>query len=768
MPYLTAKQRLQKLVALYGAREGLRRLLAEDGVATAGAAAGSTKPLLGKALELPSWITPERAAAIVQHFLHGQLLLPWHLAPFWQDRWVAEEWPMVGAPAASGWEQGEMPAAQPFEASEPAFPQFEDLGTLPGVAPPPVLPTAPPALWTTLVELYGDNVWLWTKYRKYFLPVAGAQPLLAGVLLAHEVDQGPVSLELEIVQTAAQVSPKALVEVDCFAYTLAVAIGTLESVDFATGHNVMPKGYPSQWQAPEPPPTLWASPLHGDQRFWHEFDEPPVGDRRRYVRQGLTRLEAVRVWARRVAICLWGDANGHWGRWPWRLEVATQAELRLLLAWDPRDWRIQNPSTSYPTAAIQDQYPFWDLKSIATTTDTDEPLLCECSQLFWPLKTQGRDVGWIPIGFWDTNPYLAWQLTRHSSTFAWQQSSDVQTHSLRAAAAATGILRSSGFCHGSGNLKPSEARIAPRYRAFGNDYHDLNMAELMNFNNSGCQANGPLLCALLRAMSMPNRLSQGVYPKAPQPTVHVIGSQSVGLAVMAPATISDDGYGHKAVLVQFCDRAYYVSHADDALSWLGLRFTEPHKAWLALEEYMLLLATRDGTVWFSHRAALTKEACIHGDRWVTQAHDAMLDLAGPSEPQGALPWFRWPRRAWDDTLQKSTVNARTSVVALLAQHGEEVLEPSTLAAHAAWPTARILAAKFLTGDYGKVQAAIPGTKFSGYLRGADSAYNKRFCGTRGQLPANYIIDGKGAHDDPEVVVGILRIALWLNSQWQDV
>ena len=369
MPTLTAKQRLQKLVAAFGAREGLRRLLALDGVATPGAADGSAKPVPSQPLVLPAWITDERADAIVSHFLHGDLLLPWQVAPFWQDQWVAEGWPMVGAatvpswqgagagaPSAgfAAWQASPVSAASALKEAAQAVPP-EPPAALPDVPlqlwmaqgkqhddavwqaspfsaasalkeaaqpPPPAQPSAippvPPQLWATIVERYGDAVWLWTKYRKYFHVVAGKPPLLAGVLLEHEVAQGTLQLTLTQADGAAQQPKTAVVEVDCFAYTLAVAIGVLESTDFATVHNIMPKGYPSQWQAPEPATTVWMSPLHGDARFWHEFDKPPVGDRGRFVRQGLTRQEAVRVWARRVAVCLWGDANGHWGRWPWR------------------------------------------------------------------------------------------------------------------------------------------------------------------------------------------------------------------------------------------------------------------------------------------------------------------------------------------------------------------------------------------------------------------------------------------------------------------
>jgi hypothetical protein len=182
---------------------------------------------------------------------------------------------------------------------------------------------------------------------------------------------------------------------------------------------------------------------------------------------------------------------------------------------------------------------------------------------------------------------------------------------------------------------------------------------------------------------------------------------------------------------------------------------------------MLLLASGEARVWFSHEASQAKEACLHAERWLTQSHDTKLDLPAPSATQVVLPWFLWPRRAWDDTLQKSTAGMRATVKMLLAKYGAEILDPSTLVKHEAWDAARALAAKFLTSDYGKVEADIPGVNFAGYLRGANSSYNKRFCGSRGQLPANYIVDGKGLHDDPEVVAGILRIGLYLNSQWQD-
>ena len=819
MPELTAKQRLHKLVGLFGAHEGLRRLLALDGVVVPGAAAGSGKPATGKPLELPSWITEERAAAIVQHFLHGELLLPWHLAPFWQDQWVAEEWPMVGAPAAPGWAQAKPPVPQAFETSPSAFAPSDPADEIAKATQVPVLPPLPPALWQTLVELYGDNVWLWAKYRKYFLSVAGKQPLLAGVLLAHEVDQGTISVQLEVAQSAAQVSPKVEVEVDCFAYTLAVAIGTLESLDFATSHNVMPKGYPSQWQAPEPPPTVWASPLHGDQRFWHEFDEPPVGDRMRYVRQGLTRQEAVRVWARRVAICLWGDANGHWGRWPWRLESTSLTMRRRLLGWDPKDPRLLSDATN--PQPQQESVARYGLQNTATSgpgfggpTGSYDAF----GQAMWPDTTFSRSGNrtwsgrYLGYAVWDTNPYMAWAFSWHTSPSEFGNDAVQSTKADNITVAVrwmTTVFQSMGMWHGEGWLeaKPSLSRAhlpkyagkstQPKYsaRLVPSNARVCSLAEVLDLNMGGCHTNGIVALSLLRAQCVPAAPSYDSFFGYGRATAadSVPGTKSEARFVPGTTLKADSDQaitGHLSLLAGFNKQQQFLQHTDRMLADRLGAFADPRRVWVPFEEHMLCLAALSNKavpklsvqiVLASHESLRTRQAIANaGKHWVTRRSKA--ELYDKTRSGNVAP-FAMPRLGWylaaERTLATDTIRGlkdgpwTDQADALFKDNIQSintVIDPIEIVADLS--AARRLAATLLGIDsklvWSETPSAVKQTPavlepwlLDVYLQAAPWPRNYRFTSSVGQFAMNYQAGDGISSTDPVAIKSTLALALTL-------
>lgn len=794
MPTLTAKQRLQALVDAFGAREGLRRLLALDGVAAPAAGQGAPdKPLTNLTVPLPTWLTAQRAEAIVAHFLHGELLLPWHVAPFWQDQWVAQGWPMVGAAMTTpGWQPAS--AAPPSAGAAPwsSSPALEPIASEVGATTPAVATShsVPPQLWATLVDLYGDTVWLWTKYRKYFLPVAGKPALLAGVLLPHEVGQGTITLPLHHAQTSAPKAKGASVQVDCFAYTLAVGIGVLESHDFATFHNVVPIGYPSQWQAPEPPTTTWASPLHGDERFWHEFDEPPTGDKRRFVRQGLTRQEAVRVWARRVAICLWGDANGHWGRWPWRLETTSLGMRRRLLGWDPQDERAIATDTNF--AATKDGSSRFGFQNSAAITASSEPELGRWDafgQLLFPIAPTGLGASreslarFEGLALWDSNPYLAWLAAWHE----WEgnqvapAAADLKASGLAAHWVASKFQRM-GIWHGIGYIdggKASGWKIGLRkFRArspTGSNTVVRRLDEVLDLNMGGCHTNAAVAVALLRSQCIPAVVSEDLFFGYGRSTKNQAVPGTAGEArSVPPSSLGTDGDtkllvgGHKSVMLGLNELEWVVPHSDRLLSDRLGAFADPDAVWLPFPEHLLSLLglgeagyhlkgwvqaciaeherrrarsslLRAGATWASRRVAA---ATFDSDRI-----DRISPFASPR-----LSWFLVAERTLSTNLVRGLKGGPWLVQAaqsLAQETGPNSKPESSLPDGVSVDEMRRLVAILLGIDSSYVwfdelgltmTSALTGWGLAGsakYVTGAHFPSNFQMTGSTGQFPYNY-------------------------------
>ncbi len=826
MPTLTAKQRLQKLVAAFGAREGLRRLLALDGVATPGAADGSAKPVPSQPLVLPAWITDERADAIVSHFLHRDLLLPWQVAPFWQDQWVAEGWPMVGAATVPSWQGAGAGAPSAGFAAWQASPvsaasALKEAAQAVPPEPPAALPDVPLQLWTALVTQHGDAAWLWTKYRKYFQVVAGERPLLAGVLLGHEVAQGTLQLTLTQANGAAQQPKTAVVEVDCFAYTLAVAIGVLESNDFATVHNVMPKGYPSQWQAPEPATTVWVSPLHGDARFWHEFDEPPVGDPGRFVRHGLTRLEAVRVWARRVAVCLWGDANGHWGRWPWRLATTSLAMRRRLLAWDPVDPRLLSATTNPelgPSSKAKARYGFQVTATAGTGIQPQTSSLFEAfGQAMWPGWRTSRDGtrqltddyrGYV---VWDTNPYLAWHFAWHLSGPSSALPTAPSLPGLKPIELATHWIAASfqvmGMWHGVGWLeaKPTLARAKSGeyagkstravHRAWGvpANAHVCSLAEVLDVNMGGCQTNGIVALSLMRSQCIPVVPSRDAFLGwGGSTTEYEVPGTGAEARFVPPSLIQSDGAGavsgHLSLQAGFDSEQRILQHSDRMLAdRLGI-FADPTRVWLPLAEHLLVLAALDENeapllpivqvVVAEHESRRTLDALVRSSmNWKARrhlAHQFDEDRGHDITPYATsrLAWFLAAEKTLGTDVVRTLQDGPWSVQAeeLLKSAGDD-LGPDmdlSLEEHSSsvrWLVARLLGidGQQVWGPIGNTIKSVPSASktepVGSYLSAAPWPRNFWFIGATGQQPYNYLTTAGLTSEQPAAAQAVLGLAL---------
>ncbi len=824
MPLLTGKQRLALLVRHHGARRGLEELLSMTGVQPdpGGATLSGQGPASGagqapQLVVLPSWITDVRAAQIVEHFLHGTLLLPWQHAPWWQAHPVAEGWPMVGAipsmpiaPMAGG--GGVTGASQPAPAgslgSGPAGGSVADSKAT--LAPPAV----PPQLWQQLVDQWGDTAWLWARYKPYFLPTGGQPALLSGVLLAHEVGQGAIALPG--IPKAGGDAPSQ--EVDCFAFTLSVAIGVLEETDFATVHNAAPEGYPSQWQAPEPPFTLWRSPLHGDNRFWHEFDEPPTDEPQRFVKQGLTRQEAVRVWARRVAICLWADANGHWGRWPWRLATTSAAMRRRLLGWDPLDVRLVLPETN--TAEGYTGSARYGFQNTAAADEGDAGsfgLFDAFGQMMWPNKSARGGRGSAAIGtvyqsysIWDTNPYLAW-------SFAWRvPAAGGATAQSRPRAAkgsqidaavgwVTALFQSMGMWHGPGWLyaKPIGA-ASKKYESWYTDPSVVvcSLAEILDLNMGGCHTNAMVALSLLRSQCVPVAISHDCF----------VGVGGANSADAVPSTLGEARFveahslntdgdtdtlltGHASLVAGFDGIQRVVQHSDRLLAdRLGV-FADTSQIWVPFEEHMLVLTGLNAKEWLlegvqrcaaAHEFERTRTVVVNaGKHWATRRAAAMqLDKqrAAMVTPfaTSRLAWFRAAER----TLKTSLI--RTFAAGPWLEQAQGLLSDASktlplgseiLAAMATTAAAQKLAARLLgidsrfvwpgsgagasDSEVKKIPSVVEQAVLGLYLSAAPSPLNFRFTGSVGQYPYNYRAAEASSSDDPASVHGILVFAFAL-------
>lgn len=827
MPTLTGRQRLSALAERFGPRQALEKLLSPwglqpdpGGATPGGPGPGSSSDALKGAVSLPAWITDQRATMIIDHFLHGTLLLPWDAAPWWQPQVVPKGWPMLGVelsatatPAFGTPPHGGVPgASMPAPADSPGVPK-------PGAAlTPTTLADVPqpvaPHLWDELTDLWGGSAWLWAKYQPYFRVKAGKSALLTGVLRPSEVAQGTISMP-GLPKAGGDGPAQA---VDCFAYTLAVAIGTLEQADFGTEHNVAPTGYPSQWQAPEPPISIWRSPLHGDNRFWHEFDAPPVGQPDRYVRHGLTRQEAVRVWARRVAVCLWADANEHWGRWPWRLEATTVAMRRRLLGWDPLDPRLLSEMTNpEPPSVTAASYGFQNTGTAGPNFPGPAERYDAFGQAMWPRTTppgKGRRAftpTYRGYAIWDTNPYLAW-------SFAWH-TSPASTGGAPAAAVGqalpidlavhwiTAVFQTMGMWHGRGWLAATPLGVSKfepeyagkstpaTYAAYEASKPDraCSLAEVLDLNMGGCHTNGMVALSLMRSQCVPAVPSRDAFFGFGAATgADAVDGTSGEARFVRPSSIKADGQnsvtGHVTLLAGFDGEQRVLQHSDRMLAdRLGV-FANPRRVWVPFAEHMLCLAWLGNSnsymkhtvqlVMAAHEARRTREAIANASKsW--QLRRGLAEQYDKSRAASITP-FATSRLAWFLAAERTLATdlIRSFKAGPWLEQAQDLLDAPTpgakggeaLEAFGSSAAAQALAARLLGIDsrsiwglYSGVVQQFPTVHeqavLAKYVAAAPWPANFQFTGSVGQQPYNYETAESRSSDEPGVGVALLTLAL---------
>ncbi len=685
----TPQQRLQRLVDLYGPGEGLAKLV------------GDAAPAGG----LPEWLIGDagKAEMVVDHLLNVESLhLPWELAPFWKDDEHDEHWPLVGSSGESRLEPGDSGGAARHgpgphggtshgQGGADAWLGVPDVGVSAGSAqggvPAYAAAAAQPAatsaaskeatayiekaqaaplavIWSELVTRGKGTAWLpW--YRSYFMPTFGAPALLEGVFKQAEFDHaGTMSLLAEQGRVA-----------NAFAATVAIAIATLESVDFNAVHAAPTKGYPSQWTCPNPSVAQWKSPLHSDHRFWDEFDEPPAKEPKRFIYFGLSTVEAARVWGRRVAINLWCDVHE---MWPSRLDDMSLAHKRMLLGWDPNDPKAADPSLCWRFgdadvvgrgySAVRPSTPFGEVEFGS-----------DLRPLYWsngkgPVKSKSHPDGGpcvVPYSNWSMNPYLAWKVV-------WMEIRPLISSGKHAAAVVTAWLRRRGFGHRSGLMSrttqaaatkagypgPVPADAQPKYVSLRGSFEDGSIhdepgmiysdpeskgfwdarsrgtgrtGEVLDASFGGCHMSAALVQELLRAMAVPAQLSDCAFPSrqgtgnelaiASSPTgdLQALGFKALSKKPGSTQQIARDEpavHHHASLVVWQCGQAWATFHNDTLLSWVGWRFADPVQPWLPLAEWLLFDATAlqgpktempkwARRLWAAHEAAISRSA-IHG------------------------------------------------------------------------------------------------------------------------------------------------------------
>ncbi|MCB9739803.1 MAG: hypothetical protein H6747_11085 [Deltaproteobacteria bacterium] len=621
----TPKQRLQRLRDLFGPAEALATFV--------GDAAGPGG--------LPSWLAtdPTNAAAVVEHFLNAEKLhFDWRFAPFWQDEQHDENWPFVGGRVATSLPKRSLPKSAPFG----GFGGFDEFEGLPEVAPTPQPASSLPAgavepdavsvtslLWTELARRGKGTAWLWA-YRPYFFAEVGKPALLEGVIKPDELEHaGEMTLLAEGGRKA-----------NAFAATLAIAIQHLESTPMEV-HTAPPVGYPSQWIDPLPSTANWISPLHGDQRFWDEFDAPPVDQRgqpdwagsKRFVLYGLSSVEASRVWARRVAISLWVDRQQ---MWPTRLAMLSVAQRRRLLGWDPLDPRAADPNRCWATTAAAGPGYGCVRPGDALTADV---FGFDFRALYWtdgsgaPVQHRPHPDGGpcvLPYSVWATNAYLAWRVAWHEIR-PWQ-----------AAASSPGTwvsawLHRRGFSHRFGLLaRPMAAEFGPSAEgphavpsprdarswcvamnnSFGakivdpglpnSEWWNANAAftgslpEVLDANFGGCHMSAVVCKEILAAMNAPAVLSDAGYASrlgaaGEAPGVNLPAKGWPRAAAFGPNACrwaDTNRFAHASLVVDGSTGRYVTFHNDRLVGWSGWRFCNAALPWTPMPEWMLLSACR--------------------------------------------------------------------------------------------------------------------------------------------------------------------------------
>lgn len=716
----TPKQRLQRLRGLFGPAKALATFV--------GDAAGPGG--------LPTWLAtdPTNAAAVVEHFLNAEKLhFDWRFAPFWQDEQHDENWPFVGGRVTTSLPKRSLPKSAPFA----GFGGFDEFEGLPEVAPTPQPASSLPAgavepdavsvtslLWTELARRGKGTAWLWA-YRPYFFAEFGKPALLEGVIQPDELEHaGEVTLLAEDGRKA-----------NAFAATLAIAIQHLESTPMEV-HTAPPVGYPSQWIDSLPEAANWISPLHGDQRFWDEFDAPPVDQRgqpdsagsKRFVLYGLSSVEASRVWARRVAISLWADRQQ---MWPTRLAVLSVAQRRRLLGWDPLDPRAADPNRCWATKEVKSQGYGSVRPGDALTADV---FGFDFRALYWtdgsgaPVQHRPHPDGGpcvLPYSVWATNAYLAWRV-------AWHEARPLQTAYAHSGAHIAAWLRRRGFSHRSGLLARPEAMssamveempmTAPPGAAswclamnnsFGPGMDDPgdsewwpavaaytgSLAEVLDANFGGCHMTAVVCKEILAAMNVPAVLSDAGFAG------RSFGAHDVaGLGLPAPGwpraaafSASSIGwtsarkFGHASLLIDASTGRYATYHNDTLVGWSGWRFADPALPWIPVAEWLMLTALSGPMpkssgnppqevwtqrLWAAHEARTSRSAILTmaAELQTTLGLDAAYDAAMAATGL-RIPPFATRRGAYATTLRRTAMARRGEG----AQDPLHVSSPSTAA-----------------------------------------------------------------------------------------
>jgi hypothetical protein len=700
---------------------------------------------------LPSWVVEEDAQLILHHLLRGEPpALRWDLAPWWRTK------PGL-IPPPGAMTKGNFALGKGTPASTPAL--------NPAVAKAiPLVPNAPSSplseFWAALEKVCGGQPWL-AKYHRYFNPGYGAPATLEGVLDTGSTRE-IISLYKQTMQIDAGKRAYSTVSIPTVAYVLAVALEVLEE---SAPSNSPPSGYPSTWESPQPPAARWISPVTRDTRFFDEFDIPPsrpLLDSDRY-RNGLSFEEASRVWARRLAVALWTDANEHW---PWRLSTLSIAMRRLLLRWDPGVKPPDATEANYRMAVGQTFYQF----------------------------APGR----YHLGnLWDTNPYLAWLAVRcgvamvpgvgrRDGVLAW-----------------TDWLRRSGFHHRSGSIcrgptSPNgNAEVVYRGKLPGNRIGRL--GEVLDANFSGCQASVYAFIGLLRGMNVPAcAVSLDFHSFR---TTQLLPATNT---YVHDASVELEG-AHHGLLCPSDDVMLAQFHADDINAHTGQRYGRPGTAWIPWPEVLLAgiwtysppepaFQTASTSFWlarimaareFDHarQSALGLPSRFKEYRALDAATDQKLAKAG------AIPPFATRRGEWSERVVYTLTKARQfswkgqtipggwvgkvgAVLDLASGQpcADYLKHRGALDKAAGIAEYRRLAAEFLGIDNDWSHGVKPDLKDpwapKGQYQSGDQDPENRSFSKRGQLPANWSVQENGGasrvlSDGPEVIEALLELGILL-------
>lgn len=254
-----------------------------------------------------------------------------------------------------------------------------------------------------------------------------------------------------------------------------------------------------------------------------------------------------RIWARKVAVSLWSDANGHW---PWSLEDLPVELRNALLGWNPEE--EVDPDCVIPSSTAS-SIP----KQLAVGLDGDNGqwIRKKSSDAYAALDTTGHPV-------WSADPLFEWELAFfHVKPL-------LQDIARRDAVFATSQwLCDEAFVHDDG--EPFDATSAS-YPG------EISLKKIVELNYGGCHYIAALIAAVLRPMGIPCLLTKA---RTVSRTKLTWTDDEMG---------EGDSCNHASLICRLPEGSLAVFHADFLCAYMGQRYGSPELMWIPYMEWLLV------------------------------------------------------------------------------------------------------------------------------------------------------------------------------------